>query len=267
MFKNLKRALASLALCATAALVTIPADAQQSTLQQIQSRKKLVVAIDLGTPPFGLTNAQQQPEGSEVDTARLMAKDLGVELEIIPVTGPNRIPFLVTGKADMVMASFSITPERAKSVAFSNPYGALKLSVWAPKSVSIKSMEDLKGKRIGVTRGGIQDTDLTAQAPQGTTLVRFDDDATGTAALLSGQVDAMATADHLAFAIAQRNPAKELEGKFVVRTSYYAVGLRQGDPDLLRWVNTWIFFNTQNGQLAQIYEKWIGSKLPILPAF
>jgi polar amino acid transport system substrate-binding protein len=77
----------------------------------------------------------------------------------------------------------------------------------------------------------------------------------------------MATADHLAFAIAQRNPAKELESKFVVRTSYYAVGLRQGDPDLLRWVNTWIFFNTQNGQLAQIYEKWIGSKLPNLPAF
>jgi polar amino acid transport system substrate-binding protein len=80
-------------LCTAAAMVAVPADAQQSTLQQIQSRKKLVVAIDLGTPPFGLTNAQQQPEGSEVDTARLMAKDLGVELEIIPVTGPNRIPF------------------------------------------------------------------------------------------------------------------------------------------------------------------------------
>lgn len=267
MFKIMKRAAAAAAVCAIAIAAVTPADAQQSTLQQIQSRKKLVVAIDLGTPPFGLTNAQQQPEGSEVDTARLMAQDLGVELEIIPVTGPNRIPFLVTGKADMVMASFSITPERAKSVAFSNPYGALKLSVWGPKSTQIRGMDDLKGKRIGVTRGGIQDTDLTAQAPQGTTLVRFDDDATVTAALLSGQVDAMATADHLAFAIAQRNPAKELESKFVVRTSFYAVGLRQGDPDLLRWVNTWVFFNSQNGKLAQIYEKWIGSKLPTLPVF
>src|SRR6267143_259844 len=77
--------------------------------------------------------------------AKLIAKDLGVTLEMVPVTGPNRVPFLLSGKADMVVSIFGITPERAKSVAFSIPYGTLKAVIF------------LKGKRIGVARGNIMD--------------------------------------------------------------------------------------------------------------
>lgn len=255
-----KMALAALVLAGMA-----PASAD--VLNDIQSRGKVLIAIDTGNPPFAINNAQHQPEGADVDVARLMAKDLGVEVEFVPVTGPNRIPVLQTGKADLVIASFSITPERARSVNFSIPHGALKLVVWGPKSVKIQSIDDLAGKRIGVTRGGIQDTDITALAPKGTTIVRFDTDATVTAAMLAGQIDAMGTADHVAAAVAERNPAKELEAKFTIRNSYYAIGVRQGEFNLLRWVNTWIDFNKQNGKLGQIYKQWMKSDLPQLPVF
>jgi len=264
--RTFMRLAATLALAATAAVAAGSAYAQNA-LTDIQSRGKIVIAVDVGNPPFGSANAEQQPEGADIDTARLLAADLGVELEFISVTGPNRIPFLQTGQADLVLASFSVTPERARSVNFSNPYGALKLVVWAPASVQLTSMADLAGKRIGVTRGGIQDTDITRMAPEGTEIVRFDNDATVTAAMLAGQIDAFATADHLARAIANANPDKQLENKITIRDSYYAVGVRQGEHDLLQWVNTTIQFHKQDGQLAAIYQKWMGSELPALPTW
>jgi polar amino acid transport system substrate-binding protein len=197
----------------------------------------------------------------------MLAKDLGVELEIVPVTGPNRIPFLMTNKADMVISSFSITPERAKVVAYSIPYGASQFVVAAPKPVAIKALDDLVGKRIGVVRGNMQDSLLTPIAPKGTTLVRFDDDATVTAAVVSGQVDALCTPNSLAAAIAKQNPGKQIETKFAIKVIPYAIGIRQNEPELAKWLNNWISANLQNGRLADSYQRWVGSPLPDLSAF
>lgn len=241
--------------------------AHATTTADIKQRKKVLVAIDLGTPPFGSTDAKLQPQGSDVEVARMMAKDLGVELEIVPVTGPNRIPFLMTNKADMVISSFSISPERAKVVAFSVPYGAIQFVVAAPKSVPIKGIEDLAGKRTGVVRGNIQDTLLTPIAPKGATVVRFDDDATVTAAVLSGQVDALCTPSILSAAIAKQNPDKQIETKFAIKTGPYAVGLRQSDTELKQWVDSWIAVNLKNGRLGEAYQRWVGQPLPDLTAF
>jgi polar amino acid transport system substrate-binding protein len=241
--------------------------AHAATPEEIKQRKKVLVAIDLGTPPFGSTDEKMQPQGSDVDVARMLAKDLGVELEIVPVTGPNRIPYLMTNKVDMVISSFSISPERAKVVAFSNPYGAIQFVVQAPKSLAITKVEDLVGKRTAVVRGNIQDTLLTPIAPKGATIVRYDDDATTSAALLSGQVDAVCTAGMLANAIARQNPAKQLETKFAIKTGPYAVGMRQGDTELKKWVDDWIAVNLKNGRLGESYQRWIGSPLPDLTPF
>ena len=95
--------------------------ASASSLDDIIARKKVLVGVDLSVPPFGITNEQMQPDGLDVDVAKLLAKDLGVELELVSVTGQSRIPSLQTGKVDFVVASFGIYTERALSVAFSNP--------------------------------------------------------------------------------------------------------------------------------------------------
>lgn len=241
--------------------------AHADTLADIKQRKKILVAIDLGAPPFGMTDAKLQPQGSDVDVARMLAKDLGVELEIVQVTGPNRIPFLMTNKADMVISSFSITPERAKVVDYTNPYGASEFVVAGPKSVAIKGMEDLVGKRVGLVRGNMQDTLLTPLAPKGTSLVRFDDDATVTAALMSGQVDALCTPNSLASAISKQNPDKNIETKFAIKVIPYAIGIRKNEPELKKWLNGWIATNLENGRLANSYQRWVGSPLPDLKPF
>jgi polar amino acid transport system substrate-binding protein len=261
--------LVSIAAAVVASALSTAALAQADaggTLDAIIKRGKVLIAIDLGSSPYAMTNAKGEPEGSDVEAAQLLAKDLGVGLEIVPTTGQGRIPVLLSGKADLTMATFSITPERAKTVAFSNPYGVIRSVVFGLKSANIKSPKDLVGKKIGVTRGTTQEPQIVATAPAGTDIVRFDDDATSIAALGSGQVDALGTADNRTLVLNKRFPDK-FEVKYELGTFYYSVGMRRHDPDLLHWVNTWVFVNMHNGKLGQIFEKWVGQKLPVLDTF
>src|ERR1044072_1559229 len=72
--------------------------AHADTLDEIKKAGKIRIAIDTAIPPFGMTDDKMQPTGSDVDLARLLAKDLGVQLEIVTTTGPSRIPMLQTNK-------------------------------------------------------------------------------------------------------------------------------------------------------------------------
>lgn len=253
------RKFASVALVSAGLLGAVSASAD--ALNDITSRKKVLVGIDLGIAPFGMTDEKMQPQGSDVDVARQFAKDMGVELEIVPLTGPNRIPYLMTKKVDMVISVFSITPEREKVISFSKPYGVNQLVLGAPKSVAVNSVPELGGKRVGVVRGNLQDTVLTAVAPKEAKIVRFDDDATVATALASGQVDAIVTPRTSLTTIAKTNPSKGIEVKQVLKSQPYAIGLRKEDTALRDAVNKWIDANMKNGQLGTIYEKWLGVPL------
>lgn len=235
--------------------------AHAEALNDINSRKKVLIGIDLGIAPFGMTDEKMQPQGSDVDVAKLLARDLGVELEIVPLTGPNRIPYLMTKKVDMVISVFSITPEREKVIAFSNPYGVNQLVLGAPKAISIKGVDDLAGKRVGVVRGNLQDTVLTSVAPQGTKIVRFDDDATVATAIASGQIEAIVTPRTTLHTITTSNPSKSIEVKQVMKSQPYAIGLRKEDTALRETLNKWIDANMKNGRLGTIYQKWVGVPL------
>jgi polar amino acid transport system substrate-binding protein len=246
-----------LALAAVVALLSFGLPAQADTLDDIRQAKKIRIAIDLAIPPFGMTDDKLQPTGSDVDVARLLAKDLGVELEIVTTTGPTRIPLLQTGKADLVISTLSITPERAKVIDFSLPYADHLSVVAALKTLPIKDMADLDGKKVAVVRGTTQDTDLTRQA-RGAQLVRYEDDATMALAVASGQVDILATARSLLPAISRKNPARAVESKIVMQTFHLAIGLRKGEPRLMEWVNGWIKANLKNGKLNEIYKSYHG---------
>ena len=237
--------------------------AQADLLDNVKQNKKLRVAIELSLPPYGMTDDKMQPYGSDVETAQLLAKDLGVELEIVPATGPTRIPFLQTNKADLAIATLSISPERMKVIDFSVPYSVVQIVVAAPKSMAIKSYADLAGKSIAITRGNVQEAELMQKAV-GATIVRYDDDATLVTAGVSGQAPIVSTATTLLQAIQTKNPSRELETKFVVREFQLGVGMRKDEPRLLLWVNDWVKANRANGKLNAIFKKYHHSELPSL---
>ncbi len=241
------------------ALLT-PTSAQ--TTADIKKKGELTVGLLVDFPPYGTLNSSNQPDGYDADVARLLAKDLGVKLNLVPVTGPNRIPFLLTNKVDLLVASLAITPDRAKQVQFSQPYAAATIVVYGSKKAPIKGPADLKGQRIGVARASTQDIALTAVAPPGTEIRRFDDDASAMQALMSGQVDAIGCSTTVAAQIAQRVPANSYEDKFVLRQQVMAVALRPDESDLLKTVNDFIARNKANGELNKLYRKWLGTDMP-----
>lgn len=236
--------------------------AAADTLDAVKSAGKVRIAIDTAIPPFGMTDEKLQPTGSDVETAQLLAKDLGVALEIVTTTGPTRIPMLQTDKADLVISTLSITPERAKVIDFSIPYADHPSVVASLSSLPLKDMADLAGKRVAVVRGTTQDTDLTAQA-KGAQLVRYEDDATMALAFATGQVDILATARSLLPAISKKNPGRTAEARINVQTFYLAIGMRKNEPKLKDWVDGWVKTNLQNGRLPAIYKKYHGVDIPV----
>ncbi len=238
----------------------------QAALEDIKKKGELNVGVLVDFPPYGVLNSDNKPDGYDADVARLLARDLGVKLNLVPVTGPNRVPFLLTNKVDLLVASLAITPERARQVQFSIPYAAATIVLYGSKKANIKGPDDLKNVRVGVARASTQDIALTAVAPQGTEIRRFDDDASAMQALMSGQVDAIGCSTTVAAQIAKRAPANTYEDKFVLRQQVMAMALRPGEPELLKTVNDFIARNKANGELNKLYQKWLGTDLPEMKA-
>ena len=265
MFKHLQRRLftgTALALGLAATLSAWAPSASAQTVADIKKKGEITIGMLVDFPPYGTMNSSNQPDGYDADVARLMAKDLGVKLNLVPVTGPNRIPFLLTNKVDLLVASLAVTPERAKQVQFSKPYAAASIVLYGSQKVSLKTPAELKGKRVRVSRASTQDVALTAAAPEGTEIRRFDDDASAMQALLSGQVDAIGCSTTVAAQIAKRAPANAFENKFVLRQQVMGVAMRPGQDELLKTVDDFVARNTANGELNKLYRKWLETDLP-----
>jgi polar amino acid transport system substrate-binding protein len=249
---------------ATVCLLVLGANAAHADLlDDIMKAKKIRISTDFAIPPAGMIDANMKPIGSDVETAQLLAKDWNLELEFIPTTGATRIPNVQTGKADIIISTLSVTPERAKVIDFSKGYAVLQSVVGARKELSIKDWGDLKGKSVTVTRGTTQDTELTALAKdKDFHVVRYDDDATMVTAGVSGQADIVATSVALVNQISIKNPQRPFEPKFVIRNFDLAIGIRQGEPRLLAKLNEWVSANLKNGKLSDIYQKYYGVALP-----
>jgi len=251
-------AVAALAMAGTAHI------ARADGLDDIKKAGKIRIAIDLGVPPYGMTDAQMKPTGLDVETAEMLAKDWGVQFEHVPTTGASRIPALQTGKADLVISSLSYTPERAKVIDFSLGYAVLRTVIAATKAIDVKTLSDLNGKTVGTVRGTTHDTQLTKEGPKGMKLVRYEDDATEGQAFLSGQVDIFSTAEMIVPQLDKKNPARQVEIKFVLDNFKLCVGVKKGEERLLAEVNKWIQANIKNGKLNALNQKYFGSDLPDL---
>ena len=230
-------------------------------LKEILHAGVVRIGVPIDVPPFGFVDEQQQPAGLDIELAKLVAHELGVKLEMQQITGANRIPYLMTNKVDLVISALGATPERARLIAFSSPYAALSIGVFGPADTKVASAGEIGSLKVSVARGTTQDIELTGLAPQAT-LLRFDDDATAAAAYLAGQADLLATANAVAQALRKRNPGRALEPKFLIRFSPCHIGLRQDNPNLLRWLDTFVFYERINGTLDKLSQRWLDAPLP-----
>lgn len=244
-----------------AGFVAVPM-ALADALETIKANGTIRVAVPQDFPPFGSVGADMAPQGYDIDMANLIAEKLGVKAEIIPVTSANRIPYLQTNKVDLVISSLGKNAEREQVIDFTTAYAPFYNGVFAPADIEIKDLADLSGKTVGVTRGAIEDLELTKIAPGDVTIKRYEDNNGTISAFLSGQVEAVATGNVVAAAILARNPPKRPESKFLIKNSPCYVGLNKNEAALLAAVNDVIAKAKTDGSLNAISEKWLGAALP-----
>lgn len=260
-FSRLGLALAAMLL--TAALPIVKSvQAADNTLESIKKAGVLAVAVPQDFPPFGSVGSDMQPVGYDIDTAQLIAKSLGVKVKLVPVTSTNRIPYLTTGKVDLVISSLGKNAEREKAIDFSDAYAPFFNGVFGPADLTVANAENLTGKTIAVTRGAVEDMELTKIAPASTEIRRFEDNSSTIAAYLSGQVQLVATGNVVAASINGQKPAKQLEVKFLIKNSPCYIGLNKNQPELQAAVNEIIAKAKKDGQLEAIAQTWLHTPLP-----
>nr|WP_114945300.1 transporter substrate-binding domain-containing protein [Microvirga calopogonii] len=252
-----------------AALLAAPALMTRSALaitpEEIKKKGKIVVGIQGDNPPWGFVTSAGKQDGFDADIAELFGKELGVPVEFVPLAVANRIPALTTGRVDILFATMAMLPDRAKSVQFSKPYVANVISLVAAKTTEIKTNADMGKYVIGVPRSSTQDTQVTNNAPSGTTIRRFDDDAATIQALVSGQVQAVGAN---MFYVQRLNQAKPdtFENKLEFSKLYNGACTRLGEKEINAAANAFIDKIKANGELAKIYQKWMKMDPPEFPA-
>lgn len=258
-----RRTLLALAIAAVAGLSIAQAPAARAdALQDITKRGTLRVAVPQDFPPFGSVGPDMAPLGYDIDVAKLIGAKMGVKVELVPVTSANRIPFLQTNKVDLVISSLGKNAEREKAIDFTDAYAPFFNGVFAPAGVTASKPEDLAGKTIGVTRGAIEDLELTKIAPADAVIKRYEDNNGTISAFLSGQVEVVATGNVVAAAILARNPPKRPELKFLIKNSPCFIGLSKEQPALLEKLNGVLAAAKADGSLNAIAQKWLSADLP-----
>jgi polar amino acid transport system substrate-binding protein len=243
-------------------LASFAASGRADELDDIQKAGRIQIATDLSIPPSGMMDANLKPTGSDVETAQLLAKDLGLELVFVQTTPASRIPNLLTKKADITLSTLAITPERAKVVDFTRPYAGIQSVIACVKSAPVQNLEDLKGRSVAVTRGTTHDTYLTNMQPKTFEIARYEDEATLVTAAVSGQADCLGTTQTILNQISNINPSRAFEVKHIVTTMGLGIGVRKDEPRLLEKLDQWVAANLANGKLNEIYKKYHGADLP-----
>lgn len=236
--------------------------AVESHLDKVMKSKKLRVAVLPDNPPWSVQNTSGNYEGYDIDIAYLLAEALGgLEVEFVTTDGANRLPLVQTDKVDVVIASFTATNERAKSINFTEPYSVAGPLPLYRKDNPIASYDDLAGKKVSVARGSTNDSILTKYFPD-TEVVRFDTIADAFMALKTGKVDALLEENPIVYEFAKNNPELEALQADPYKPGNIAMAVQKGDHDWLNYLNTFIRNFNSSGDNAELYKKWFGTDLP-----
>lgn len=237
----------------------------QSALDNILKAKKIRIGIPTDFAPYGFVGPDLKPQGLDIDTANYVAAKLGVQPELLPVTTTNRIPYLQTKKADLVISTLGKNAEREKVIDFTIAYSPFFIGVFGPKTIAVKVPADLAGKSIAVTRGSVDDTELTKVAPPAAEVRRFEDNNSTISAFLAGQTQLLATSAQVASTVMAKNPKLGTEYKFLLKDSPNFIGVAKGEDALRKKVDEILLAAKAAGELDKLSQKWLGRPAGDLP--
>ena len=234
------------------------------TVAEIKKSKTIKIAVFSDKKPFGYVDENGEYQGYDVYFGNRIAKDLGVKVKYVPVEAAARVEVLATGKVDLVLANFTVTPERAEKVDFALPYMKVALGIVSRKSALITDPRQLNGKTLIIAKGTTAESYFSKNYPK-INLLKFDQYSEAYNALLDGRGDGLSTdnTEVLAWAIENPNFAVGAGADSIGSLDAIAPAVQKGNKDLLDWLNNEIkelgkenFFHADyEATLREVYGK------------
>ena len=228
-----------------------------STVDKIKENGKLRVAVFSDKPPFGYVDEKGENQGYDIVLAKRVAKDLlGDEnaLELVLTEPAARVDLLKSDKVDLVLANFTVTPERSEQVDFAHPYMKVAIGVVSPEGAPITKVEELEGKKLIVVKGTTAEAYFLKNHPE-YELVKFDQNTEAFEALKDGRGDALAQDNALLFGWANSNEGFKVALSAVGNVDYIAPAVQKGNEALLKWVNEELETLYAEGFFAKAYDE------------
>ncbi|MBL8838194.1 MAG: transporter substrate-binding domain-containing protein [Alphaproteobacteria bacterium] len=261
MFKRLISALFAVVVGATLTTGDAAAQGQAPAIEQIRQRGTLRVGVSTFVP-WAMRDTGGTLIGFEIDVARKIAQDLGVQLEHIPTAWDGIIPALIAGRFDVIISGMSVTPQRQQTVDFTIPYANSGQEIVANRNLSpnLRTLQDLNAANVTVAcrRGVVACTFLSENLPRAT-VRQFDDDAQAAQEVLNGRANAwMASFPRPRFLALDNPQVAYMPFQDFVTRAEEAIAVRKGDTATIERLNTWIRDN--QAFLAERHAFWFNSR-------
>ena len=239
-----------------------------STMAAIQAKGKLVVGTKFDQPGFGLKDAATgKVEGFDVEIAKLVAvgifggdvEDIDSKVEFVETVSAVRESSIIDGKVDMIAATYTINDARKQVVDFAGPYFEAKQDIMVKKDdTSIKSVEDLNGKKVCSAQGSTSLKNIQAKAPQADVSIQFKTYSECASALGDGRVQAVSTDNTILAGLVQASGGqyKLLEAPF--SDEPYGLGIKKGADDFREFLNDLLDEIKENGEWEKAFEATLG---------
>ena len=206
------------------------------TVDEIKASGTINIGVFSDKSPFGYVDENGQYQGYDVYFANRIGQDLGVKVNYVSTEAANRIEYLQTGKVDIILANFTVTPERAQEVDFASPYMNVALGVVSPDSAVITSLEDIGPEdQVIVISGTTAETYLEKNYPN-IKLQKYDAYAEAKTAFENGNGVAWANDNTEVIAFAIENPGYTVGIPSLGSADTIAPAVTKGNESLLNWL-------------------------------
>ncbi|KRM61563.1 extracellular solute-binding protein [Paucilactobacillus vaccinostercus DSM 20634] len=236
---------------------------KRDVLQADKESNTITWGVKADTKLFGLMNVKtNQVEGFEIDLAKAMTKEIlgkNGKAIFVPVTSQTRVPLLRNGNIDAIMATMTITPDRAKQVDFTRSYFNAGQAILVKKGSPIKSVKDLDKSGsvvLGVT-GSNSVENIAKYAPKARVL-QLSDYAQALTALKSGQGQALTTDNGILYGMSVENPGYTVVGGSFTKEPY-GIAVNKGQDKFRHRLNKALTTLEKNGTYNRILKKWFGN--------
>ncbi|NMB96404.1 MAG: amino acid ABC transporter substrate-binding protein [Clostridiaceae bacterium] len=265
MRKNhFKKSIATIILLVFAALTLFSGCQTASTgsddsWDKVKEKGKFVLGLDEGFPPMGFADENGEIVGFDVDVAKEVCSRLGVELVLQPINWDAKEQELNTGNIDCIWNGFTITEERKQNVLFSEPYMNNRQIIVVKEDASYNTIEDLKGKKLGLQSQSSAQDALDAHEEFKSSLgevVLFDTNTVAIMDLEKGGIDALLVDEIVIRYYMQNNKAKFKIFEKELSHEEYGIGFRKNDKQLMKKVQETLNSMAKDGTLAEISNKW-----------